>query len=255
LRNNNGLISRKEQEAIIAEAEDIQVQNSKLRELVDKSNVDAVNKAIAEKNKAKQEAAELVKQTKSKCLHDTYKAGQKEKSATERANKAEEELKYKTFLAFGLLAFTLICVGIKNEQVRMDFFNFFKVPISNFCSATSDYVIWLINLSDKMGIGWAWLLRIILTLLILAGIFICGCGLFAIIKIYQDRWCTLSLKVMVGELAIITVFGEVIRELLPINLILLFFLLQIFHLLVLWYFDGYYANRYRSEEWKQIQNR
>lgn len=233
----------------------IRDQNSKLQELVSKSNVGAVNKANAERDQARRDAAEMVEQIKRKCYHDTYEAEKREREATERAKKAEDDLKRKTFLAFGLLAFTLLCEGVMNAQVRADFIDFFKVPVIGIFNVASNYIDWLIGLSDKLEIGWAWIIRILLTLLIGAGLFGCGFGIFVLIKKYNERWCTLSLKVIVISLAIITVFGKTISSLLPINLILLFFLIQVGYICALWYFDGYFENRYRTDEWKQIQNR
>ena len=229
--------------------------NSKLQELVSKSNVEAVKKANAERDQARRDAAEKVEQIKRKCYHDTCEAEKKEREATERAKKAEDDLKRKTFLAFGLLAFTLLCVGVMNAQVRADFIDFFKVPAIGIFNLASNYIDWLIGLSDKLKIGWAWVIRILLTLLIGAGFFGCGFGIFVLIKKDNQIWCTLSIKVIVISLAIITVFGKPISSFLPINLILLFFLIQVGYLSVLWYFDGYFANRYRTDDWKKIQNR
>ena len=44
------------------------------------------------------------------------------------------------------------------------------------------------------------------------------------------------------------------EEFLPINLIPLFFMMQIIYLVVLWYFDGYFEVRYRKDDWERIQN-
>lgn len=237
------------------EATAIQDQNSKLKEMVSKSSVEAVDRARAERDQAIRDKDKGIKAAQSKAFHEIYEAEQKQKKAEDKAKKAVATLKERSFLYMGLLAFTLFCVGVMNSQVVSDFLDFFSVPAIGIYNIASDYTDWLISLSDKLEIGWAWVVGILLTLLIIGacfGVIVCIGSLW---KWYKSRWCTLSLKTMVVTLAIITVFGEPIRSIISINLILLFFLVQIAYLFVLWYFDGYFENRYRSDEWKVIQNR
>ena len=222
--------------------------------MVSKSSVEAVDRARAERDQAIRDKEKGIKAAQSQATHETYEAHQKQKDAEQQAKKAVATLKERSFLYIGLLAFTLLCVGAMNSQVVSDFLDFFKVPAIGIYNIASDYTDWLISLSDKLEIGWAWVVRILLTLLIIGacfGVIVCIGSLW---KWYKSRWCTLSLKVIVISLAIITVFGKPISSFLPINLILLFFLIQVGYLCVLWYFDGYFANRYRTDDWKKIQN-
>jgi hypothetical protein len=138
--------------------------------------------------------------------------------------------------------------GIMNPQVRTDFAEFFSVQAHALYDSFTSYISWLIELSSRMENYWAWIIRIGLSALLILSIFLCGVGLSALYKKYKKRWCTLSLKVLVGSIAIISVFGEPIRTVIHINLILLFLLVQIGYLAVLWYFDGYFANRYREDD-------
>lgn len=240
---------------LIDEVINIRDQNSKLRDMVDKSSVEAVDRARAERDQAIRDKEKGIEAAQSQSTHETYEAHQKQKDAERKAKKAMDTLKERSFLYMGLLAFTLLCVGVMNSQVVSDFLDFFKVPSVDIYNMASDYIEWLISLSDKLEIGWAWVVRILLTLIILGACFGAIICLFSLWKWYKSRWCTLSLKVMVVTLAIITVFGEPIRSIVSINLILLFFLVQIAYLFVLWYFDGYFENRSRTDEWKAIQNR
>lgn len=228
--------------------------NANLKSLVNKSSVDAVDKANAERKQAFRERDQGIKEAKSRAIHECYEAHEKQRQAESEAQKAKDALEKKTNLYFGLLAFTLICCGIMNTQVRTDFIDFFVTIASYIADFISLYVPWLSSFSDKMEWYWAWLLRIFLTVLIIGGCLGIGAGLVAIYQKYKERWCTLSFKVLVGSLAVITVFAEPIRRFIPINLIPIFISIQIIYLLVLWYFDGYYANRYRRDEWKRIQN-
>lgn len=223
--------------------------------MVSKSSVEAVDRARAERDQAIRDKDKGIKAAQSKAFHETYEAEQKQKKAEYKAKKAVATLEKRSFLYMSLLAFTLLCVGVMNSQVVSDFLDFFKVPAIGIYNMASDYIDWLISLSDKLEIGWAWVVKLLLTILIIGacfGVIVCIGSLW---KWYKSRWCTLSLKVMVVTLAIITVFGEPIRSIISINLILLFLLVQIAYLFVLWYFDGYFENRYHSDEWKAIQNR
>ena len=255
LRKNNGLMLRKEQEKLTAEVATTRDQNAKLRDMVDKSSVEAVETARREREKAIREKKEGIRVAQSKATHEIHEAQQKQKEAEYKAKKAIQTLKERSYLYMGLLAFSLICLGIMNTQVVSDFISFFTTPALEIYNAICDYTDWLISLSNKMELGWAWAIRILLTLLFIALICCAVMGLIGLFKWYKQRWCTLSLKTMVVTIAIITVFGEPIRKVISINLILLFFLVQICYLFTLWYFDGYFANHFRTDEWEQIQNR
>lgn len=234
--------------------EDTQALNDKLREMVDKSSVEAVDRANAERKQTLRDCEKKIKEIKSKSIHETYEAHEKQRKAETEAKEAKQKLEKKAFLYFGLLAYTLICCGIMNPQVRSDFVDFFTVIISTTADSLTEYVDWLSGFSDKMEWYWAWLLRILFSAGIIACFIGIGAGIIALYKKYKERWCTLSLKVLTSTLAIITVFGEPIRSFVPINLIPLFFLIQIGYLIALWYFDGYFENRYRKDEWERIQN-
>ncbi len=230
-------------------------QNFKLKELVSKSSVEAVDTARAERDKAIRDKDDGIRAAESKAFFETYAAEQKQKKAEGEAKEAKDTLERRSFLYFGLLAFTLLCQAIMNSQVVSDFLDFLKIPALSIYDLVCDYAKWLVDLSELMEIGWAWVVRILLTLLIGAIAFGVVAGIIALIKVYNERWCTLSLKVLVITIAIISVFGEQIRSFVPINLILLFLLVQVGYLITLWYFDGFYANRHREDEWKKIQNR
>ena len=223
--------------------------------MVDKSSVEAVDSARRERDQAIKDKKDGIRVAQSQATHEIHEAHRKQKEAEQKAKVATETLKERSFLYIGLLAFTLLCIGIMNAQVVSDFINFFVVPVTGIYKYACDYFSWLIGLSGKMDVAWAWVVRILLTLLFIALICYAVMGFVSLFKWYKHRWCTLSLKTMVVTIAIITVFGEPIRKVIRINLILLFFLVQICYLFTLWYFDGYFANRYRTDEWEQIQNR
>lgn len=228
--------------------------NADLKTKVNQSSVDAVNKANSERKQAIRDRDKGIKEAQSKAIHDTYEAHEKQREAEKVAKKSKELLERRSFLYCGMLFFTLFCQAIINPQVRTDFVDFFSVPAQALYDSFTSYISWLIELSTRMEIYWAWIIRIGLSALLILSLFLCGVGIAALYKKYKERWCTLSLKVLVGSIAVISVFGEPIRTVVHINLILLFLLAQIGYLGVLWYFDGYYANRYRQDDWKRIQN-
>lgn len=223
--------------------------------MVIKSSVDAVNKANAEREQAIRDKNAGIKAVQSKASHEVYEAHQKQKEAENKASSAIKTLETRSFLYIGLLAYTLLGVAIMNPQVVSDFLDFFKIPAVGIYNALNDYINWLINLSKSMEAVWAWVIRILLSLIIIALCVRIVVGVCHLITWYKSRWCTLSLKVMVITLAIISVFGEPIRTVIPINLILLFFISQLLYLFVLVYFDGYFENRYRTDEWEAFQKK
>ena len=242
------------QTQLLEEVEATRDLNANLKTLVNKSSVEAVDKANAERNQAIKDRDQAIKDAESQARHECYVAHEKQRKAESKVKEAKDTLERKSHLYFGLLAFTLLCCCVMNEQVRTDFVDFFIAIASAIADYLSFYVPWLSGFSDKMEWYWAWLLRIVITLLIVAVCFGIGTGLVAIYQRYKKHWCTLSFKVLVGSLATISVFAEPIRQFIPINLIPLFCGIQIIYLLVLWYFDGYFENRYRRDDWKRIQN-
>ena len=101
--------------------------------------------------------------------------------------------------------------------------------------------------------GWAWFLRILTFILIIACIGVVIYGTYRIALYYKKRWCNLSLKVLLISIAVIIVFGEGIRTHININLVLLLLIVQLLYLGVLAYLDGYYETRNRTDEWEKLQ--
>ena len=255
LRNNNGLKTKKEVEDILAKSRDIQIQNSKLIGLVNKSNIEAVDRANAERDEAIKDADRAKADMKKQCSLKVRQAEKGKEAAIRRTRKAEKTLKKRSFLAYGLLAFTLFCAGIMNKLVRNDFLMFFKVLLCGLFEILSAYANFMMHASDTMAIGTAWFMRILLTILLLIGTCVCFKLISLLVSTYKKRWCTLSLKVLVVSLAVIEVFGPAFRSIVSINLVLLFFLTQIGYLILLRYLDDYYEMHNRTDEWRRKQNR
>ena len=115
---------------------------------------------------------------------------------------------------------------IQNGAFQDDLINFFKIPFIwyvRFCD-------WLVYPTYDNGFNQkiaytgkeAWINRI---LAIVAALFILAIIIVIIVEVikrYKRMWDEISQMFLVGSLSGIAVLGEIIREYLPVNLILLF---------------------------------
>ena len=227
LRNRNGLMSRSEQEQIEEEIRDVRDQNSKLQIQVNKSSVEAVDDA----QKKQKEAEKKMEQAEAK-------ASNEKKRAEMEIRKTKKEVKARTekmrdaeyFWGIGYITVILFAI-IQNGAFQHDFIDFFRIPFTwyvRFCE-------WLVyptydnGFNQKIaytGGGEAWVIRI---LAIVAIIFILAIMIVMIveaIKRYKKMWDEISQMFLIGSLLGITVLGDVTRKYLPVNLILLFILIN-----------------------------
>ncbi len=170
-------------------------------------------------------------------------------------------VKHNHKIALISLLFVFICCLIKNKILLYELWDFIRTPTIWIKDKFILYINWMkmpyytdSNIPIPFSNGWAWTFRIITPILILAIVLGIVLGLFFIIRYYKKRWCNLSMKVVIGSLAILTIFGDIIRQYIPINLILLFLIIQILYLLILKFFDWIYEVRYGADNWKKIQN-
>ena len=226
LRNRNGLMSRSEQEQLEEEIRDVRDQNSKLQIQVNKSSVEAVDDAQKKQKEAekKMEQAEAKARNEKKRAEMEIRKTKKEvKSRTEKMRDAEY------FWGIGYITVILFAI-IQNGAFQHDFIDFFRIPFTwyvRFCE-------WLVYPTYDNGFnqkiaytgGEAWVIRI---LAIVAIIFILAIMIVMIveaIKRYKKMWDEISQMFLIGSLSGITVLGDVTRKYLPVNLILLFILIN-----------------------------
>ena len=222
LRNRNGLKSRSEQEQLEEEIKDVRDQNSKLQIQVNKSSVEAVDDAQKKQKEAekKMEQAEAKARNEKKRAEMEIRKTKKEvKSRTEKMRDAEY------FWGIGYITVILFAI-IQNGAFQHDFIDFFWIPFTwyvRFCE-------WLVYLTYDNGFnqkidytgGEALVIRI---LAIVAIIFILAIMIVMIaeaIKRYKKMWDKISQMFLLGSLSGIAVLGDVIREYLLVNLIVLF---------------------------------
>ena len=222
LRNRNGLKSRSEQELLEEEIKDVRDQNSKLQIQVNKSSVEAVDEA----QRKQKEAEKKTEQAEAKARNE-------KKRAELEIHKAKKEVKDRTknmkameyFWGMGYITVILFAI-IQNGAFQNDFVDFFRIPFMwymRFCD-------WLVYPTYDNGFNQkiaytgeeVWVIRI---LAIVAVLFIVGILMVIImetIKQYKKMWNEISQMFLIGSLSGIAVLGDVIREYLPVNLILLF---------------------------------
>ena len=227
LRNRNGLMSRSEQEQLEEEIKDVRGQNSKLQIQVNQSSVEAVEQA-----QKKQEEAEKKVRT-IQCQFNKLQENSEtlKEKADQKIKSLKQEMKEKT--SFWQMAYIIFLVFemIKSTVVQNDLIACIKVPVRVWCR----YVEWVIRPSELNIWGekeyfsteWSWCLRV-MAIIIIVGAVIAG-EMFVLKKIEQYRrvWDKYSMRLMVVSLEMIIVSSDVLRRCMPINLVVLFGIINI----------------------------
>ena len=151
--------------------------------------------------------------------------------------KAKKEVKARTekmrdteyFWGMGYITVILFVI-IQNGAFQNDFIDFFRTPFMwyfQFCE-------WLAHPTYDNGFnqkiaytcGEAWVIRILAIVAVLLIVVIIMAIIMEIIKKYKKMWDKISQMFLIGSLSGITVLGDVTRKYLPVNLILLFILIN-----------------------------
>ena len=227
LRNRNGLMSRSEQERLEEEIKDVRDQNSKLQIQVNQSSVEAVEQA-----QQKQEEAEKKVRT-IQCQYNKLQENEEtmKEKADQKIKSLKQEMKEKTSFWQMVYIIFLVFEMIKSTVVQNDLFACIKVPIRVWCR----YVEWVIRPSELNILGekeyfsteWSWCLRV-MAIVIVVGIVIAG-EMFVLKKIEQYRrvWDKYSIRFIVVSLEMIIISGDALRRFMPINLVVLFGMINI----------------------------
>ena len=189
---------------------------------VNKSSVEAVDEA-QRKQKEAEKKTELAE----------AKARNEKKRAELEIRKAKKEVKDRTenmkameyFWGMGYITVILFAI-IQNGAFQNDFIDFFRTPFMwymRFCD-------WLVYPTYDNGFtqkieftgGEAWAIRILAIIAVLFILAIVMVTIVEVIKRYKKMWDEISQMFLVGSLSGIAVLGNVIREYLPVNLILLY---------------------------------
>lgn len=189
---------------------------------VNKSSVEAVDEA----QRKQKEAEKKTEQAEAKARNE-------KKRAELEIHKAKKEVKDRTknmkameyFWGMGYITVILFAI-IQNGAFQNDFIDFFRIPLMwyvRFCD-------WLIYPTYDNGFnqkiaytgGEAWVIRILAIVAVLFILAIVMIITVEVVKRYKEMWDEISQMFLIGSLSGIAVLGNVIREYLPVNLILLF---------------------------------
>ena len=265
LRNNVGLVSRKEQEKLAEELTNARVLLSEANKKINMSNVEAVEAAQAAQKAAEQKAAKEIAEYKAsadKRIADAINAKNTViKQAKDKVKAAEKSCQ----IAWGSLIAMLFCCLIIHPVFLEDIWYFISVPVIWAWDKVNEYGVWLekpyyskmVGGVEKLyaySSGLAWILRILSFVFLFTCIAGVCYGIYRLWLYYRKRWCNLSKRVLLVSLGAVIVFSEGIRRYMRINLALLLVIIQIAYLGILVYFDGYFDSRYRVDDWNRIQN-
>ena len=226
LRNRNGLKSRSEQEQLEEEIKDVRDQNSKLQIQVNKSSVEAVDEA----QKKQKEAEKKMEQAESKARNEKKRAELEIRKAKKEVKDRTENMKaMEYFWGMGYITVVLFAI-LQNGAFQHDFIDFFMTPFMwyvRFCE-------WLIYPTYDNGFnqkitytgGEAWVIRILAIVAVLFIVVIVMVTITEVIKQYKKMWDEISQMFLIGSLSGIAVLGDVTRKYLPVNLILIFILIN-----------------------------
>ena len=163
------------------------------------------------------------------------------KSAKQKKVKARTEKMRDIEYFWGMGYVTVILFAIvQNGAFQNDFIDFFRTPFMwyvRFCE-------WLVHPTYDNGFnqkiaytgGEAWIIRILAIVAVLFILAIVMVTIVKVIKRYKKMWDEISQMFLLGSLSGIAVLGDVIREYLPVNLILTFGFINVGIVLLKMYF-------------------
>lgn len=238
--------------------------NAELERKVNMSNVEAVQAAQAAQKNAEQKANQTISACKAEARGKVYTATLEKKSAIKEAKKRVQKAEKSQRTAWGFFFLTLCSILIVHPACLLDMEDFICTLSIWIWNTLTTYTGWLqrpyftkivgtIEKTCPFSTRWAWILRILSLIGLPVCIFCFFYGVYGICHYYKQRWCKLSMKVLLSSIIIIIVFAEEIRKYIEINLILIFIIIQVVYLFILRYLDKHYDSKNRTDDWKQIQ--
>ena len=241
------------QENLLKEIADLKERNDELKKLVDMSNVTAVKEAREEAKKALDDTYFFIgvfdsmldehKKEADKNIHEAEKQIQliKEKAYKDKGKYItvlEKERVHSVYLSLLIL----IC-GIIQSPVFFDHLRIFLCsPIVWLRNRYAAYKLWLsapcyhsvLRHMETRPFSpfWIWPMRILSVMVVIFLLFITLSLLYLLCRYYAYKWCFLSYNVALCSLALLTGLGPWIAKYLHINIVLLFFVIQVTYLLV-----------------------
>lgn len=219
LRNRNGLMSRSEQEQLEKEIKDVRDRNSKLKIQVNQSSVEAVEQAQQKQKEAEKQA----RQAEYQAEREKKRADVEIQKARRKVKSEVEDMKEKQFFwDWGYLC-VIFFSFLQNGAFQQDVLQFIMIPI-NWCKK---YIAWFERLEYISDTAGEMLFKGFFSMLmIVAGILGCVFLVWAGIEQYKKIWDDLYKMVLISSISFVAVLGNLIREYLPLNLILVVLLIN-----------------------------
>ena len=214
LRNRNGLKSRSEQEQLEEEIKDVRDQNSKLQIQVNKSSVEAVDDA----QKKQKEAGKKTEQAEAKARNEKKRAELEIRKARKKAKGEINDMKENMYVWSWGYIMIIVCSLVQNGAFQRDILQLGKKTIEWWL----EYAEWFENL-EYLGYSAGEVLfeRSFTMILIILGIM--G-SVFLVWKAtiqYKKIWDRMYKTVLILSVSFIAVLGNMIREVIPINLLVI----------------------------------
>lgn len=190
--------------------------------------------------------AQNLVESKLNALHGVYEAKQRSLDRKFKAKTASYDSCMLGLLLYGVL--TTVFTAVRSEAFVSDFKTFFMV-IWQFIVNVFQLLLkggqWASQLGDKIPQPVvATIVHYLLLIVFVGGIaigvgFLIFLGASKVFEFYTEDYAdTMSLAVFLISLAVSVYFAELIRALIPINLLLLLILVHIVYVLIRWYVKG-----------------
>ena len=237
LRNRNGLMRRNEQEQLEKEIKDVRDRNSKLVMQVNQSSVEAVEQAKKKQEEAEKQARQeeyQIEREKNRADMEIQRARRKAKS--EIADMKENQF----FWDWGYLC-VIFFSFLQNGAFQQDVLQLIMIPI-NWCK---EYIAWFERLEYIGDTAGEMLFKGFFSMLMItAGILGCVFLVWAGVEQYKKIWDDLYKMVLISSISFVAVLGNLIREYLPLNLILVILFINIGTILLRAYLKKKYPQMY-----------
>ena len=212
-------------------------RNSKLQIQVNKSSVEAVEQAQQKQEEAEKQARQAEYQAERE-----RKRADVEIQRTRRKAKSEiDDMKERQFFwDWGYLTVIFFSL-LQNGAFQRDVLKLIMIPI-NWCK---EYIVWLEHLEYVSNTAGEMLFKGIFSMLMIAagivgGVFLVWLG----VEQYKKIWDDLYKMVWISSISFVAVLGNLIREYLPLNLILVVLLVNAGTILLRVYLKNKYPQMY-----------
>lgn len=244
------------------ENNDLKSENDKLREQVDLSNVEAVASAQRSREETEKNYKTLIGLIEK---NNKRKMADAEKTMREIGNKNKQllarqrDMDFATFMT-ELLALTCCCA--LNPVFPSYLWSFITKPFIWIRDGSCFYAGWLMkpfyyNLLESFEIqyfspGWGWAFRIMSVILVPALCFVAATAVVSFARFWKKEWCGLSTKIAYCTLIILV--GTPLYQVTSLNLVLIFFIVQLLDLVMIKLIDVRLQNDRHRRKWLYIKS-